>query len=151
MIVNWTKKRLLVVPYKGKSGMVVGSITLLPGCNDVDDDIWKSAREMVEDKIKHKLIIEEHAKIEIKDVPIPNTKGKTRKIVKIDAKTLKELEPDEAEDIVKNTFDLKTLKKWKKGESRDAVRSVIIGQIETVEKEGELEPNKKDKDSKKDN
>lgn len=147
MIIEQTENRVNIIPCVERNGVVNNKITLLPGCNDVDDELWKKARVSVKDKIERGLIKEHHAKVEEKEVPIPNT-DKKRKVIKIDSKDLKDLEPEEAEEIVKNTFSLKTLGKWKKSESRDSVRNVILNQIEQVEKHGEEKPKGQDKGDK---
>lgn len=144
MIIEQTENRVNVIPCVERNGVVNNKITLLPGCNDVDDELWKKARGSVKDKIERGLIKERHAKVEEKEVPIPNT-NKKRKVTTIDSKDLKDLEPEEAEKVIKDTFNLKTLKKWKKAESRDSVRNVILNQIEQVEKHGEEKPKGEEK------
>lgn len=123
MILNWTKDRILKV----------GDLTLLPGMNEVSDEQWLVVRGDVKDHLDRKNLLEVHAEV-VKKVD-PETKKEVFKIES--AKTLKQLAAKEAEEVVKQTFNLKTLGKWLKEEARDSVRVEIRNQIDSVNKFGE--------------
>jgi hypothetical protein len=147
MLVEWTKMKVKIIPVVGANGKSTENIILLPGVTDVDDEKWNKVRSLVDQDIRTKRIIEHHAtvtdievetEVEVKDEESGEMKKEIKKEKKPfhKGKSLKSLTPDEAEEIVKNTFNLETLNKWKTNENRDSIRAAIMNQIELVEKEG---------------
>jgi hypothetical protein len=51
------------------------------------------------------------------------------------SRTIKDMTSEEAEELIRNTYDVKLLKKWKADESRESVRAALFNQIEEMEKE----------------
>ena len=105
----------------------------MPGNNEVPDNVWKSIRPLVEDQIKSGLIVEVEAKVETKTKKDP--KGKETKEVVINAKSFKDMDPEKAEAIIQDTYDIDSLKTWKK-KAPESIRILISEQIEKIEKEG---------------
>ena len=147
MIVKLKKTGIKRIPILNTSKAEVGAITLLPGINDIPDEQWKAARQLVANEIPR--YIEEIAAVEVvEEVPtgkkVEKTvgQGKNKKTVEVDEKVkkkymkgkpLSKLDAQIAESLIKETFNLETLNKWKDKEARDSVRVVILQQIETVE------------------
>lgn len=143
MIIEWTKVNVKIIPII-KGNVNIGKVTLLPGNNEVNKEEWEAARVHVLDQIKTG-VIKEHATQVTEEVS--GGKGKPKKpITKLTVKEFNKLDIPEAEEIVKNTFNLKTLKTWKKKEGRDTVAALIKEQIELVEKHGTEAKKKKDRD-----
>lgn len=140
MIIEWTKDNIKVIPVL-QGTLNIGKVTLLPGNNEVDEELWKNACLHVKNDIATGKIKVHHAEVNIKDVTPKAGKDdkespKPEYEVKISARKLGKLSIQEAEEIVKNTYNLDTLAKWKKKEGRDTVAALIRLQIEAVEKHG---------------
>lgn len=116
MIVNWKQNRVLVA----------GDLQLLPGNNQVDNDRWAAVRPSLSGHIAAKNIVEVNAKTE------KVGSGDDVKLVVTEKLPFEKLEPEAAEAIVKETYDLKTLAGWKKVEGRESVRAAISEQIDLV-------------------
>ncbi len=142
MIIEWKKNGPKVIPagrYKKGENPIKKNILLLPGMNEIDDDLWKAARKLVLHQIG-KYIIEHHAQVseQKKVIEDPETKEKKEEtVVEIKSKEFKKLDISRAIEIVQDTWNIDTLKKWEKEEGRDSVRAEIKNQIEKIEKFGE--------------
>jgi hypothetical protein len=140
MIVKWNKDGLKVVPVIGENYQQVDSVTLLPGYNEVKEETWVQARKHCLDEIERGLIEEKDTKVEKTSEKVPDPKDPEKKIdkdvTKISAKKFKQYAAEEAEELVKDCWNLDTLKKWKKV-AKESVRPVIMDQIERIEKHGE--------------
>lgn len=142
MIVMFNPKvpHVLTVPFKGnpKKAVVTGSVMLRPGSNQVNDLQWSYMQTILQPKIDSG---------EISTVTIIKEKEKAGKIVKQEeAKTLPEMEPDEAVKVVGQCINLDTLNEWKKiPKLSDEVRFAITKQIEEITVKGETTKGKKDK------
>jgi hypothetical protein len=137
MIVNWKKEKAgLLTVSKMIKGVIVKTISILPGHNEINDDDWEGIKGQLQSKIDEGHI-EVVAKEVVKEIELENGKTKTKKST---ATKLAELEPDQALEIVQNTFDIKTLQKWRKSETRDEIRAAVADQIEFVKNPN---PNKK--------
>lgn len=139
MIINWKKTNIKVIPVVGSNKLITSTVNLLPGMNDIPENIWMSVRKLVKDEIERGLIEEVQTKVtvETKKVKNPETnEEKEEKVEKVQSKELKDIPPKEASEIVKDTYDLKTLNKWLDDEGRSDVRAVLQNQIDHVEKYG---------------
>lgn len=121
-IINNSEARFRVIPTKngGKA------IKLAPGFNDVPDAEWAKARPYAIDELESG-VLTEHG-VEIK-------KGKDGSDDVIEGKPYHKFPFNEAEKIVKGTFYIPTLESWKATCPSDSLRSVIMNQIERVNKE----------------
>lgn len=150
MIINWKKINVKIIPAV-KNGVVVGNVTLLPGNNEVDKDLWALARLNVLDQIKTKLCVEVATEVKVKETKLKDSKGKPTGEVKketvITAKEFNKLSANEAEEVVADTFNLATLKKWMKKCKYDEVRTSIANKIDEVEKYGTDKKKKEGKDN----
>jgi hypothetical protein len=135
MIVKWNKKNGIKVIPVLKNGVIIEHLSLLPGYNDIKDevaiDIINSGivKESIESNMLEFLSKESVEEIEVrgKDGAKKKEKKKT-----ISAKKLSAMHASNAEDIIKNTNNLKTLERWLKVETRDSVRMVIRNQIDYI-------------------
>jgi len=119
---------------KGQKGVNAGrnashrkqkTVTIIPGMNEMPDEVWNQVRELK--KIKFYLeeghIVEKHA-VEKKDAK--------DKVIAIETeKKFEDLESEEQEAIVKETFDLKLLTKWRK-KGNDFLKGVIDDQRKKI-------------------
>lgn len=121
-IIRNTEPRFHIVPTKNNGK----PIKLAPGFNEVPDADWASARSYVVDNLESGIF--EELGVEIK-------KGKDGQADIIEGKPYHKFSFAEAEKIVKGTFYIPTLESWKTTCPSDSLRSVIMNQIETVNKE----------------
>ena len=141
MIVSWEKPNagLKILTAQTKENLVSARITLAPGKNDVPDHLWDAAKHNLSHDPEAKWIKEFSEKKVVEKLPAGMREAAAKKIgngkYEISKSIpLKDVKPQEAEEIIRDTFNLKTLEKWKKEESRDSVRAAILNQIETIEK-----------------
>lgn len=141
MIVKNNRDGICVVPVVNKAGTEIGKIILLPGNNEVEAELWKTAKVNVQNHLDRGILKELFA-----ETP-KTTKDESGKIVSAPtkAKEFSELTSVEAEKIVSETFNIAVLKKWKEVESRESVRIAINRQIDTIDQYGEDKKAKKTK------
>ena len=150
MIIEWTQTRVKVIPIV-KGNVNVSSVTLLPGCNEVDKNVWEQARKHVLDQIKTGVIKEIETQVVDKEKIIKPASGTGKNRVPAEKETVKvlkakefnKLEAQKALEILKNTYNTKTLESWQKKEHRDEIRAALANQLELVEKHGTEAKNKK--------
>lgn len=130
MIVKWTEQRLLVIPIfandkdaKDLQTTTVPQVVLFPGWNDIADPQWQDARIRIPERIQAGTVIE------LADV----RKGAEGKADKVVQKTLADLDPKRAIQIVTETVNPFTLKKWDSEEVRDGVLKSIRDRITEIE------------------
>lgn len=131
MILNCKRKGagITVIPV-GKKQKV-----LLPGHNEIDDEDWK---EIEKSKSVQRHIKEGNFEVVMAKVVEKKGEGKDAKeeVVTKPANTLKDLDSEQAEEVIKETYDVDILKKWKAAEGkRDDVRALIQNQIDLIMKE----------------
>lgn len=104
-------------------------VTLIPGINEMPDDVWNTVRENKKVKyyLSENLIVEKHME-EKKD-------AKENVIGVMSAKAFSELESEEQEALVKETFDVVLLEKWRK-KGNDFLKGVIDDQIDSIKNPG---------------
>lgn len=137
MIIEWKKNNINYIECFNPVGIKTGSITLLPGQNEVEDELWKGARVHVQDDIDRGNIIEKFAKVEIKKEIDPETKKEKIEVKIENSKDFHNLSLQDQIEVVKDTYNIKTLKEWKKKSAKDSVISEINNQIEMIEEHGE--------------
>lgn len=142
MIVKWNGDGLLVAPLveqntdASKTGVPfqVGGekiITIIPGFNEVPDEVWANIEPHIQDKMKSGQI-EEFSKQEKGDDGIVIRHGIP----------LRRFLPERAREVVRNCFSLDSLQKWLEGyeeveqETRDEIRNEIKDQIEKIKAGG---------------
>ena len=134
MLIKWNPIRLNVVPVpqpEDKKGAGTGkskvysrrsSITLLPGVNEVPDNLWDD--------------MQVHLKSHIEMGNIEIVKGKEQGK---GATSLRDVSTTEATKVIEATNDLDLLKRWLDIEvaenDRAKVRLLLVERIETVEEE----------------
>jgi hypothetical protein len=101
-------------------------IKLAPGYNEVDNKIWEKSRVHVADLFEANSLVEYGVTVE--------EDPKTNKIT-FKAKTFKELDPKEAEKIVKGTHFIPQLEAWKDKCVKEEIRLYLIKKIDAVNKE----------------
>jgi hypothetical protein len=121
-IINNTEARFHSVPTKNGGA----SIKLAPGFNEVKDEAWASARGYVLDNLANGIFVE--LGVEVKS-------GKDGKGDTIEGKPYHKFSFAESEKIIKGTFFIPTLEDWKATCPTESLRSVIMNQIERVNKE----------------
>jgi len=142
MIINWNKPKagLKVISLLNKEKQISKTIRLLPGNNEIDDADWEVAKqnESIQRSMKAGYIKEVFAKAVEKDEDgnVKKDKNGQPKVKEAPAKTLNDLEAEEARAVVEDTYDIDALKKWLKAEGRDEIRAAIQNQIETIENAG---------------
>lgn len=111
MIINFRKARCLVAARKSK-----GSLTIVPGVNIIDDKDWDDIKDSLKDRTGEGKDITTVVKVSKgpggKDVTSPVKPG--------------ELEPTQAETLIKSVDSLDVIKKWLSMESRDGVRAQLF-------------------------
>lgn len=137
MIINWKKQNagLLVVSVIDKKGNITRTITLMPGHNEITDDLWENIK--VNSGVNHH--IDGGNLIEVMEIEEMKPGGRTRigkdgeekKVVKT-TKSIHKMFAKTAREIIQDTWDLPTLEKWLDGEGRDEIRAVIYKQIEKI-------------------
>jgi hypothetical protein len=154
MIVNWKKQGMKVVPLAGNGP--INNFTLLPGNNFVPDEVWDKLKEVCRDSIKANFLEEVAVKEESQKIkePVKDDSGNTKKdkdgkplykekeVKRKRSQNLGELPLEEAEKIIKDTYDLKTLNKFK-DTGAESVRALVLKQIEAIETYGEDKSKKK--------
>jgi len=152
---------MVILFRKPKSGPlaipIVGSLArgayrkliLLPGHNEVKKETWLKVMDLVQvKKYRERGWLTEKGdfKVEIKTTP-SGKEGELSKREKVaTVKEFKTFPSNEAEAMVKETYDLKTLDKWNKKEERDSVRIAIKEQISVVENYDAKKQKEKDDD-----
>lgn len=123
---------------------IVDKTFLNTGINEMDVATWERVRWMVADIVvpegtrltdeekKYGRIVEIGAVVEPPPAPKGSDKPVTGPAKVKSAKTLADLNSDEAEKMVRDTNNLKTLEGWKKSEDRPSVRIAIIEQIDVI-------------------
>jgi len=96
------------------------SVSLMPGGNKLTKDIYADVKSEIDF-----LVAAKKAEVFSKD----DEKDKNKKVP---IESLKDIEANAAEKLVKNTVDLKTLEAWKGEESRDSVRLALQTQIDLI-------------------
>lgn len=127
MIVKWNEARVKVIP-NGEGRPV----KLLPGHNEVAPKDWKGARENVLTDIASGRIVEVAAVIEEVATKDADGKASGKKSVIKGATPFKDLEPEEALRIIRETFSIETLEAWRKSSAKDELRAAIAEQIALV-------------------
>lgn len=147
MIVKWTKpnaglKILHARSTKNKDQSVVsgkGMVILQPGANEVDDELWKIARESLSHDPEKNFIIEVVAKEIVEKLPEGMKESEAKKTPDgkyeiTGGKSISSLDKNQALELISDTWNLETLKKWRKESSSEELRTAIANQIEEVEK-----------------
>lgn len=116
MIVKWTKTNINYISVKGK-----GHIVLLPGCNEVPDELWADAKRELDAELKAGLIKEVNA---------------IKKDGKVEVVPFAKIPAEKAEALVDETVSIKTLNAWKEGEARDSVRVKLNKRLDAINKHG---------------
>jgi hypothetical protein len=154
MILNWKGDGVLVVTpidvkaieavladpnlsekqkYEKEAALRTGpkQVMLIPGWNDIDDDIWFKCRDHLTDKIDagkiEEMIKEEkdEATGEKRYVGMKPSDFKNRNAVN---------GPEVLVKIIRGCNSVATLTKWKEGEGREEIRSEIFKKIEEMNK-----------------
>lgn len=125
IIVKYNKPKIYRVTLDDGPNITQNWLTLKPGANEVDESRWAKAE------------IHPHVIQKIEDGEI--------EIIKANVDSIKDLSPQKAIDVVKNTFDYKLLKKWSLEETRTKVKSEI--DIQTRKLVSSDKVNKDNKDS----
>lgn len=110
MIINFHQARCLVAAKK-KGGTVV----IVPGVNILDDKDWDAIKDSLKDRIGEGKDITTVVKV---------SKGPGGKETEAPV-ALKELEPAQAETLIKATDSLDVIKQWLAAESRDGIRAAL--------------------------
>jgi len=119
---------------KGQKGVNAGrnashrkqkTITLIPGINEMPDETWNQVRELK--KIKYYL----EAEYIVVKYAVEKKDAKDKVIAIETEKKFGELESEEQEALVKNTFDLKLLTQWRR-KGNDFLKGVIDDQRELI-------------------
>lgn len=108
VIVKYNKPKIYRVTINDGPKVKQNWLTLKPGNNEVEESRWEKAEQ-------HPHVI---SKIEDGEI----------EIVKTNIDSIKDLAPQKAIDVVKNTFDYKLLKKWSMEETRNKVKVEIDNQ-----------------------
>lgn len=111
MIINFHKARCLVAARKSK-----GSFTIVPGVNIIDDKDWEDIKDSLKARTGEGKDITTVVKV---------SKGPGGKDVVSPVK-VNELEPTQAETLIKSVDSLDVIKKWLSMESRDGVRAQLF-------------------------
>lgn len=150
MIIDYRKPKagLLTIPLpmkpvKGQKGVNAGrnashrkqkTIRLIPGINEIPDEVWNQVRGLK----KIKFYLEEG---HIVEKYMEEKKDAKEKVISVETKKVfVELESEEQETLVKDTYDLKLLSKWRK-KGNDFLKGVIDDQIDMIKN-----PKKEDDD-----
>lgn len=120
MILNNKQSRPVVTTSK-----TLGSLVLLPGVNELPDEVYAEVKPQLEGAglFKGKLL-EEGPTREVKD---------GSKLAAV-GKSLSECTAEQAQLLIAETFDVKLLDKWRKLEKRDEVRLAIANQLDEIKK-----------------
>lgn len=147
MIINWKKKNagLLVISVIDKKGNITQTITLMPGHNEISDELWENIK--VNSGVNHH--IDNNNLVEVMEVEEmkPGVRvrigkdGEEKKVVKT-TKSIHKMFAKKAKEIIQDTWNLPTLEKWLDNEGRDEIRAVIYKQIEKI---NNPKPNGEDK------
>lgn len=112
------EKHVLTVPDENRI------VRLLSGATQVPDDVWMRVRAAIPERIgPTKSITEIGADVK-----------KSGKEEVVTFKTLHELDPKVADEIVEKTLDVDTLETWKKNATRETLRLSLMNRIEEMKK-----------------
>lgn len=145
MIIDYRKPKagILTIPLpmkqvKGQKGVNAGrnashrkqkTIRLIPGINEVPDEVWNQVRGLK----KIKFYLEEG---HIVEKYVEEKKDAKEKVIAVETKKVfAELESEEQEVLVKDTFNLQLLGKWRK-KGNDFLKGVIDDQIDMIKNPG---------------
>lgn len=138
VIVEWKDTRVLTVSYSKEPGQpVLGTIMLLNGMNEINQDVW----EMVSLQVKHLIAKGRLVEYNIKKEEIPGkvdekTQVKSLPQVKVtQAADFSKMKADEQEELVKKTTNLATLESWR-SKALDSVRVIIDDRIAVIKAGG---------------
>lgn len=137
MIINWKKQKagLLVLSVIDKNGNITKTITLMPGHNEIDNELWENVK--VNSGVNHH--IDNGDLVEVMEVEEVQPGGRVRigkdgeekKVVRT-TKSIHKMFAKKAREIIQDTWDLPTLEKWLDNEGRDEIRAIIYKQIELI-------------------
>lgn len=120
MLLKYTKNNVLTLNIPGNGTSVIPH-TLLPGINEIEDQVWKELKSQPGVKrLMAKSILLEKA---------PPTKD-NKKV----GKGLAKYSAEEAAFIVEETYDKRLLSDWLKLESRAVIKTAIETQLDVIEK-----------------
>ena len=105
-------------------------VHLVPGWNDIPDDVWEKIKPDVADRLK--ALDGGVAQIEICTMQqkIEGEGGKVQSIIV--PRPFSKADPVLAAEIVKGCYRMKTLEGWLENEGRSDVRALILTQIESL-------------------
>jgi len=144
MIVNWTGTHVngTSVVEKMATGnmMSTKTIVLVPGYNEIPDDIWNKVSATFSDIIQSGKLLVIGAKANKDTKSIENEDGTTEVVETMTevGTPLRRLRPDQAREAVLHCFNFNTLELWLKGnanyeaETRDEIRALIKDQLEKI-------------------
>lgn len=134
MIVEWSKTRLKIIPVKNLDSKITGgvnSVKLLPGKNEIPDDLWEELKKFssVRKSIELEFLVEGET--------VETEKGKDGKPLKgkkVIGKTISDYKGKGALKLIKETYNLETLEQWKKDERSD-IRLAIEERIKEIKED----------------
>lgn len=145
MIIKSNLDRLIAIPVipamENALKLNLDTLVIMPGINDIDDDVWLDIVKFhqLDKKLKQKITSGESSgkneleliKVEAKIEKIDET-GK-KKIIKEETSNIENMPAEVAGELVDECYDVKTLKKWKNKESRADIRSNIDDRLKDIE------------------
>jgi len=138
MILNWKPQHLNVIPIpagKPVPGYDADSIILLPGVNEIPDEVWEKVKPSLVKHLKagNLIAIEEIKTIEKEGKPDKDGKKEKIKEKTSVSKKFIDLEPEECLGLIAQTNNLPTLEIWKKSETRDEIRIALAERIADID------------------
>ena len=118
MIIEWKQQRVKILV--NPNG---GFIHLLPGLNDIDDDLWKEMKKGLSTEYDNQWIRE------ILKVVETNVEGKKSKK---DVTDFNSMGIEDCRKMMDECFNIKTLEKWRDNDARVDIRVNIDKRIETL-------------------
>ena len=138
MIVNWKKPNagLKYMVAQSSENASAGHIVLRPGDNDVPDALWNAAKHNLKND-PEKEWIEEVSKQEVvdklpKDFPERAATKKEGKFVIDSPVSIKDMKPEDAVAMIKETINTETLEGWLKSAEKDEIRVEIKNQLDFI-------------------
>lgn len=139
MLVEWKKDRLKIIPITKRCINTIrkniSQINLMPGYNDIEDDIWDEIKKYVglDKEIELGYIKENRKEIKSIEKEIIKDGKKIKEKVKVEKGiNIIDMEPSEAIDVIDNTWNIPCLKKWYKLEGRTDIRNHIDEKIKEI-------------------
>ncbi|HCU25444.1 MAG TPA: hypothetical protein DF383_10545 [Deltaproteobacteria bacterium] len=127
----------MLVKYTGTNLYRCRELRLIPGNNDVSENVWNEVKDhpLVKMRVEKAIIIPmpQNRVAKVENAAQENDSQQTASATESDGLvSLKDYPAKEAEGLVAETFDIPTLERWKSEETRKGVIKAIDAQLDSL-------------------